>query len=424
MKKPQIPANESERLIALERYQILDTLPEQVYDDLTQLAADICGTPIALISLVDQNRQWFKSKVGIDAVETPRDISFCGHVVAEESILIVPNATEDYRFADNPLVVQEPKIRFYVGVPLTTPDCYILGTLCVIDMQSKNLNAKQIQQLTALSRLVISQLELRLNEQLSRRLLSVVELSNEKLIRATKHKNEFLATMSHELRTPLNAILGMAEGLQEEVFGKISDRQTQALQIIEHSGTHLLGLINDILDIAKIESGQLDLKLTPTSIHHLCESSIAFIKPQALRKKLQIDIKMPENLPDLLVDEQRICQVLINLLTNAVKFTPEGGQITIEVTKIPASRDTNGSLSPEYLRISTIDTGIGIASENIKKLFQPFIQIDSSLNRQYQGTGLGLSIVKHIVELHDGRVGLTSELGVGSCFTIDLPYTI
>lgn len=424
MKKPQIPANESERLIALQRYQILDTLPERVYDDLTQLAADICETPIALISLVDQNRQWFKSKVGIDAVETPRDISFCGHVVAEESILIVPNATEDCRFADNPLVVQDPKIRFYVGVPLTTPDCYILGTLCVIDMQSKNLNAKQIQQLTALSRLVISQLELRLNEQLSRRLLSVVELANEKLIRATKHKDEFLATMSHELRTPLNAILGMAEGLQEEVFGKISDRQIQALQIIERSGTHLLGLINDILDIAKIESGQLNLKLTPTSIYHLCESSIAFIKPQALRKKLQIDIKIPENLPDLLVDEQRICQVLINLFTNAVKFTPEGGKITIEVTKIPSSPDTNGSLSPEYLRIVTIDTGIGISSANINKLFQPFIQIDSSLNRQYQGTGLGLSIVKHIVELHGGRVGLTSELGVGSCFTIDLPCAI
>ena len=182
MQKPEIPVNESDRLVALDRYQILDTLPEQEYDDLTQLAADICGTPIALISLVDRDRQWFKSRVGLEATETPRDVSFCGHAVAANEILNVPDATQDPRFADNPLVVNDPNIRFYAGVPLKTPDNFILGTLCVIDRQPRDLTPIQIQQLEALSRMVISQLELRLSNQRSRLLASVVETSNDAII--------------------------------------------------------------------------------------------------------------------------------------------------------------------------------------------------------------------------------------------------
>ncbi|WP_103670720.1 PAS domain S-box protein [Pseudanabaena sp. BC1403] len=182
MQQPEIPANESDRLVALDRYHILDTLPEQVYDDLTQLAADICGTPIALISLVDKDRQWFKSRVGIDATETPRDISFCGHAVAESAILNVPDASLDPRFADNPLVAQDPNIRFYAGVPLITEDNFALGTLCVIDRQPRDLTEQQIRQLEALSRLVISQLEIRLKEDSSRLLASVVESSSDAII--------------------------------------------------------------------------------------------------------------------------------------------------------------------------------------------------------------------------------------------------
>ena len=163
MQKPEIPENESDRLAALDRYKILDTLPEQVYDDLTQLAADICGTPIALISLVDRDRQWFKSRVGLDATETPRDISFCGHAVAANATLNVPDALQDPRFADNPLVTKAPNIRFYAGVPLMTHDRYALGTLCAIDSQPHYLTEAQIRQLEALSRLVVNQLELRLN---------------------------------------------------------------------------------------------------------------------------------------------------------------------------------------------------------------------------------------------------------------------
>lgn len=290
-------------------------------------------------------------------------------------------------------------------------------------------------------------------------------VSNQELARATRLKDEFLANMSHELRTPLNAILGMTEGLQEGVFGSVNEKQLNALQTVERSGSHLLELIDDILDVAKIEAGQVELDCTSISVSHICQSSLAFIKQQSLKKRIQLEIKIPANLPDLLVDERRIRQVLINLLNNAVKFTHEGGCITVEVSPVrqlnPDATITDSSLevaklaanspnvtltnssqevtqiaqnSPDatvsnsspknLLRIAVIDTGIGIAPENIKKLFQPFIQIDTALNRQYAGTGLGLALVKRIVELHGGRVELTSKLGTGSCFAIDLPCTI
>jgi PAS domain S-box-containing protein len=249
-----------------------------------------------------------------------------------------------------------------------------------------------------------------------------LQQTNEELIRATRLKDEFLANMSHELRTPLNAILGLTEGLQEQVFGNINERQLKALRTIERSAAHLLELINDILDLAKIEAGQIKLDCTPTSISHLCQSSVAFVKQHASQKHIQLDIKLQSNLPPLFIDERRIRQVLINLLNNAVKFTPKGGRVTLEVKQLPPNVVTSDRPSRQYLQISIIDTGIGISPENIQKLFQPFIQIDSALNRQYEGTGLGLALVKRIVTLHGGKVGLTSEVGVGSCFTVDLPY--
>ncbi|NEP77226.1 MAG: response regulator [Okeania sp. SIO3B3] len=241
---------------------------------------------------------------------------------------------------------------------------------------------------------------------------------------ANNAKNLFLANMSHELRTPLNAILGISEGLQEGIFGSINEPQMKAIQTIESSGNHLLELINDILDVAKIESGKLKLNYTVTTVSSLCEASLAFIQRLAEKKNIRLEMKLPQNLPKLVVDERRIRQVLINLLNNAVKFTPDGGCISLEVQINRQHLDPEAANSQNFLKIVVRDNGIGIAPQDLNKLFKPFVQIDSSLNRHYQGSGLGLALVKRIVERHGGQVGVKSEVGVGSCFTIDLPYTM
>ena len=250
------------------------------------------------------------------------------------------------------------------------------------------------------------------------RLESEVRLqeSNQLLLRATRLKDEFLANMSHELRTPLNSILGMAEAIQASIFGRVTSEQVRALDAIERSGYHLLALINDILDLAKIESGQVELDFQPADLKILCLASLDFIRQQAMKKKLKIEFIFPDRPETVVVDERRIRQVLINLLNNAVKFTPIGGEIILEVRSGLIAVDKDDSI-----QIIVRDTGVGIAREHIDKLFRPFIQIDSALNRQYQGTGLGLALVAKIISLHRGNVTLNSELGKGTCFTITLP---
>jgi PAS domain S-box-containing protein len=240
-------------------------------------------------------------------------------------------------------------------------------------------------------------------------------LTNAQLARATRLKDEFLANMSHELRTPLNAILGMSEVLLEEIYAPLTDRQKKALTTIEKSGRHLLELINDILDLSKIESGKVQLELQPVSVSHLCDSSLTFVKQQANQKNIQIKSNAPKEIGEAIVDERRMRQVLINLLSNAVKFTPNGGRVTLEVEA--DNRD-------QTISFRVKDTGIGIAPEDMGKLFQAFVQVDSSLTRNYSGTGLGLALVRRIAELHGGSVTLESEVGKGSCFTVILPLKL
>jgi CheY-like chemotaxis protein/nitrogen-specific signal transduction histidine kinase len=242
-----------------------------------------------------------------------------------------------------------------------------------------------------------------------------LELISQELLRATRIKEEFLATMSHELRTPLNAILGSTEALQEEVLGPLNERQLKSLSTIKRSGQRLLSLINDILDVSKIEAGEVALDINTIAVLPLCDSSLASIQQQAADKEIQLDLQVSSAIVNIAVDEQRMRQVLINLLSNAVKFTATRGQITLSVTQT-AGLDENGSID-----LAITDTGIGIASADQDKLFQPFVQLDSKLNRQYAGAGLGLAFVKQIVELHGGRVLVQSELGQGSCFTVRLP---
>ena len=232
------------------------------------------------------------------------------------------------------------------------------------------------------------------------------------LARAARAKDDFLASMSHELRTPLNGVLGTCEVIAEGVYGPVSDTQRAALGRVGESGRHLLALINDILDVAKIEAGKLDLDLAPVAIGEVCRAGLRLVQEPARRKGLTIATTVDPALPLVFADERRLKQVLVNLLTNAVKFTPDGGQIGVDAA---LSRDQSA------LDLVVWDSGVGIAAADVPRLFQPFVQLDSSLARQHSGTGLGLALVRRLVEQHGGSVAVESEPGRGARFTVKLP---
>ena len=272
------------------------------------------------------------------------------------------------------------------------------------------------------------QTELSIRKQTELQLLRV----NDELLRATKLKDEFLANMSHELRSPLNSILGLSEALHDQILGVMNEAQLKAIGTVTSSGEHLLSLINDILDLSKIVSGMMNLDIAPVSVKNLCDSSLVFIKQIAFHKRIQVFSNIPPLIHKIDVEERRIKQVLINLLTNAVKFTPNEGQINLLVAVGSGDTWQGKATIPQQLRdinspmivFQVVDTGIGIAAKDLNRLFQPFVQIDSALNRQYEGTGLGLALVKQVVELHGGQVMVESEVGKGSLFTVALPYEL
>ncbi len=237
--------------------------------------------------------------------------------------------------------------------------------------------------------------------------------ANAELARAARLKDEFLAAMSHELRTPLNAILGMSEALQEQAFGPLNADQLDSLHEVTASGRHLLELINDILDLSKIEEGKMELTMEPVWIKNVCQASLRIVKQSAHQKQIKIMSTIDQTATAIPADERRLKQILVNLLSNAVKFTPAGGQVGLEVI---------ADVSRESIDFTVWDTGIGIAQEDMAQLFQPFVQLDSRLSRRYDGTGLGLALVYRLTELHGGSITVNSEPGRGSRFIISLPW--
>lgn len=240
-----------------------------------------------------------------------------------------------------------------------------------------------------------------------------LSLANAELARASRLKDDFLASMSHELRTPLNAILGLSEALEEGVYGHLNKEQAETLNFIKESGAHLLSLINDILDLSKIEAGRFELVTDQIVVEPICQASLAFIKQATQKKHLKVSITFDNCITAIEADERRLKQILVNLLTNAVKFTPEYGSIGLEV---------KGDIEHQTAQFIVWDTGMGISKEDLPRLFQPFVQLDSNLNRQQTGTGLGLALVYRMVEMQGGSISVESEKGKGSRFIISLPW--
>jgi len=241
----------------------------------------------------------------------------------------------------------------------------------------------------------------------------VIEEKNIQLEHASRAKSEFLANMSHELRTPLNAILGFSEALKDGLVGNLAADQKEYIGDIFHSGTHLLALINDILDLAKVESGKMELELEATDLTALLKNSVSILKERAFSHRVRLELDA-EAIESVLVDQRKFKQIVFNLLSNAIKFTPEGGKVNVRMARCKKG-------DQDYIELAVIDTGIGMDKQSLNRLFQPFVQLDSGLTRRYEGSGLGLAIVKQLVELHGGSINVTSEPGHGSTFTAWLP---
>ena len=398
MKQPPIPANESERLANLFSYEVLDTSPEEGFDDLTALASEITGKPIALVSLIDQGRQWFKSRVGLDAEETPRSISFCGHAICGNDVFVVENALETVEFKDNPLVVGDPRVIFYAGAPLTTPDNFRIGTLCVIDHEPGKLTTSQATALERLARQVVSQLELRKR---------AIELA-----RADAVKSQFIAGLSHEIRTPLNAVNGALQLFDTSVF---SENDIELLDVAQEASNTVLELINDVLDLSKIEAGRLELHPVSSKVFELAERVLNIFRGRAEEACVSLTFIADTHLPNpYLLDELRLKQILMNLLSNAIKFTDAGGHVSLAVR-------TKHDSGQEFIVLEVTDTGIGMSADTVEKVCQPFKQANASIQSKFGGTGLGLAITKRLVALFGGSMNIVSKIGDGSTVSIEIP---
>lgn len=391
-----IPANETERLEALRRYGLLDTPAEEAFEDLTQLAGFICGTPISLISLIDADRQWFKSRIGLAVPETPRDLAFCAHAILQDGVFVVRDATQDQRFVGNPLVTGDPNIKFYAGSPIVTSDGMRLGTICVIDREPRELTPGQLSALEALSRQVMAQIELR-------KRFSDIEDAYAKLEALDQLKTQFVSMVSHELRTPMTSIRGGLQLVLQSLDASRFEDEHALLNSALHSSERLIRLTNDILDMSKFEAGKVELRPIRTRLEPLVDLAINAVGHLPGRS-VPIDRDIAPDLPELTVDPDRIVQALVNLLSNAIKFSPPGASVTV------SARAERGGVT-----CTVTDRGAGMSAEERDRLFQPFVQLQGGVKAG--GTGLGLVITRHIIEQHRGTLSVESTPGHGSSFS-------
>jgi signal transduction histidine kinase len=412
---PPIPPSEEARLAALRSYNVLDTPAEKDLDALVALASHLCGTAISQITLIDVGRQWFKASHGADRGETSRDFSFCAHAINGDGLFVVPDASRDARFADNPLVADKPHIRFYAGSPLVTPDGHAIGTLCVIDSKPRRLTPDQEAALALLGRLTMSYLEARKQAREAALATAALDEKNRALIEAAEAKNRFLTGMSHELRTPLNCIIGFSEILSDDKAGGATAEQKEYLGDILASGRHLLSLVNDVLDLAKVEAGKMTVHPAPFALEAAVGEIGSVMRSALLKNKIRFETFVDPRLGEAVLDVKLFKQILFNLLSNAVKFTDPGGSVGLRLE--PAGEG--------FFSVKVSDTGIGIRAEDLPRLFQEFEQVGGEAAREKLalGTGLGLALTRRIVRLQGGEISVESDYGKGTTFTARLPLS-
>jgi len=517
MPAPAIPADEARRLRALHDLCVLDTPAEERFDRIVRTAARLFHVPMALVSLLDQDRQWFKARYGVEVAEGPRSTSFCGHAILRPETLIVRDATQDPRFADNPGVTGEPHVRFYAGQPLRAPEGSLIGTLCVVDYKVREFSEEDhrtLMDLAAwaemeLSALTVQEARAAIEQQkhffeLSEDMLAIIslestlvrfsgswtrtlgyspeelrrirvrdlvhpedaprlaeasaravkgepirkldlrirdrsgawrwiqvntvfnpaeqalysvgrEVTEQKLLEAERRrveqlKDEFVSTVSHELRTPLTSIRGALGLLQGGIAGPLPTESKELVSIAQENSERLLRLINDILDLERMESGLLSFKLEPLELGALIMEAIITQRGYAAQYGVHLEATLEASDARAMVDADRFLQVMANLLSNAIKFSPEDEKVHVRLERLEGN-----------LRVSVEDHGPGIPESFRQRIFQKFAQADGSDSRRKGGTGLGLSITRALVERLGGALDFVSVEGEGTTFRVVLP---
>ena len=403
---PPIPVNEKERLQKLKEYNILDSPAEESFDEIVKLASIICKVPISTISLIDEKRQWFKAKMGIDDAETSREIAFCAHAINGDELMEVNNAAEDDRFCNNPLVTSDPDIRFYAGMPLITPDGNKLGTICVIDKVPRTLTPDQKFAMQILAKNVLTLLELRLkNNNLADTLTTLYTQSNE-IERVNNINTRLLSILAHDLKNPLGVIQQVTEMY---VAKEISADELEEIFVeLKKNASNALTMLNEVLQWGTAQVEGKDTDFEELNIHDLVsqkqEDYFLLLKSKNNRLENLCDYKLYFK-----ADLNMMRFILRNLIMNANKFTKDG---TISVRTIE---------SDDYVEVIVSDTGVGMKPSQIARLFQWETRQSSDGTSGEKGTGLGLLICNEFVHKHGGKIWVESALGKGSSFHFTIP---
>lgn len=397
MQLPEIPENEANRQAALKAYQILDTLSEAEYDEITALASFICETPISLISLIDDHRQWFKSNLGIDVTETPKEIAFCAHAINDpKNPLVVEDARKDERFFDNPLVTEQPNVVFYAGIPLVNEDGFALGTLCVIDQKPKELKPAQLKALQLLANQLMKLLELRKKSHHLTTINFELQTKNEAL-------EKFARVAAHDIKSPLNNIIMLADLLEMSLGENLLEKDKSLIKEIQDASQELSIFIQGILDYSK--SSNL-LQESKENIYVL-DLVLDVVKQSFATTEMKLIIDIDSHIM-LYSNAIALKQIFINLITNALKYN-DSPHPEIEIK----AKETKASLC-----ISVLDNGIGIAAEDFDRIFNLFETASERDRNGEKGTGIGLPTVKSLVTALDGTIAVKSTIGIGSEFII------
>ncbi|TVZ54880.1 GAF sensor signal transduction histidine kinase [Lutibacter sp. Hel_I_33_5] len=398
MKKPIVPTNEDARLESLFSYDVLDTLPEEEYDAITKIASEICDTPIALISLVDPERQWFKSHHGLDSNQTSRDVAFCAHAINQpDELFIIPDASKDERFFDNPITKGDPNVIFYAGAPLNTADGNTLGTLCVIDNKPrKNLTQGQQDSLKALAKQVMVLLELRKKN-------AKLKKANKEVLRLNDQLNHFAYRLTHDLKTPIRGINSLIDFLKEDYNTIFKDSKAKEwIDLISSRAVYMDTLIEEILAYTKVTNEEI--KFSKFNIKELIETI-----------SNNSDIDYPFNIEmigmDKIIEHSKIglVQVFQNLISNSKKFNNK--EKCIIKIKMDVTNDS--------YNFTFEDNGPGIPEKYWEKIFVMFETLDDA---NAENTGIGLATVRSIVQRLGGNIVLENKKvdESGVCFKFNI----